>query len=139
MSYVDFNALSKFKAKYDEFVKGVFRDGVYLEDGDKMPVYANVKNWQEDTSYSADSTVIKDGKLYQSKKFISASSGFVESDWTLIGSASEELPVATTSVLGGVKVGSGLSVTADGVLSTTEMGGGLTAWTPNHAYTAEKL
>lgn len=43
----------------------------------------------------------------------------------LIGSGAEYvLPPATTSVLGGIKVGSGLSVTGDGTLSATGGGGG---------------
>lgn len=39
------------------------------------------------------------------------------------GSTSYILPVATPTILGGIKVGSGLTITTDGVLSTTGTGG----------------
>lgn len=42
-------------------------------------------------------------------------------DYDLYAPASYELPAATTSTLGGVKVGSGLAVAADGTLSSTGM------------------
>lgn len=42
-------------------------------------------------------------------------------DYDLYAPASYELPPATTSTLGGVKVGDGLSVAADGTLSSTGM------------------
>lgn len=43
-----------------------------------------------------------------------------------------ELPIASTTELGGVKVGSGLAITAEGVLSTTGGGGGTGADLPLH-------
>lgn len=52
-----------------------------------------------------------DGKLYYKN-----TSGTVAS---IGGGASYSLPVATSSVLGGVKVGAGLSAAADGTLSAT--------------------
>ena len=42
--------------------------------------------------------------------------------------ARDQMPAATSSTLGGVKVGSGLSVASDGTLSATGGGGGSAAW-----------
>lgn len=43
----------------------------------------------------------------------------IDAEGVIYASGTAELPIATTEVLGGVKVGSGLSITEDGVLSTT--------------------
>lgn len=43
----------------------------------------------------------------------------IDAEGVIYASGTAELPIATTEVLGGVKVGSGLSITEAGVLSTT--------------------
>lgn len=53
-------------------------------------------------------------------------------DYQLIGVVPQggaSLPIATASTLGGIKVGSGLSITSDGTLSASGGGGGSSQWT----------
>lgn len=62
------------------------------------------------------------GKLYKVTRTIASgetiASGTNVTETTVMDGSSYELPPATTSTLGGVKVGSGLSVAADGTLSS---------------------
>lgn len=86
-----------------------------------------------------DPSVASPSPAEQGWYFIAVASGdvagvqFYENDWIVyrdeyafdkLSNAPRELPTATDSVLGGVKVGSGLTIT-DGVLSADEQGGGL--------------
>lgn len=48
----------------------------------------------------------------------------IDADGTLHGASTYNLPTASATVLGGIKVGDGLSITDEGVLSTTGGGGG---------------
>ena len=75
-----------------------------------------VKGFSPNTQYAKDTLISVDGVLYTAKANFTSGSTFDPDDWNAVGGMSE-IPIATTSTLGGIKVGSNLSITQDGTLS----------------------
>ena len=87
---------------------------------------------ERNTAYQLDDIVYTYSgvKLKCSVAGTTSTNPFVLSGTTIVDGTvtwevqSTELPIATQNVLGGIKVGSNLSITYDGVLSSTGSGGG---------------
>ena len=75
-----------------------------------------VKGFSPNTQYAKDTLISVDGVLYTAKANFTSGSTFDPDNWNAVGGMSE-IPIATTSTLGGIKVGSNLSITQDGTLS----------------------
>ena len=103
-----------------------------------------------DESYDGKDPIVVDGKVISVKTATPEQLGVVQPDGETIkinngiisaeGSKPYELPIADADTLGGVKVGSGLSITGDGVLSATgievEIVDNLTNTSPDKALSA---
>lgn len=81
-------------------------------------------------------TNVANGSYYRLKNNV----GEVAINWRTSckgeGGGSGDIPIASQSTLGGIKVGSGLSITQDGVLSSTGGGGDMSAyWTSGETKT----
>lgn len=78
------------------------------------------------TTSEINTSVLSAAMVYNTDKdiFITGIDQSTNPQYVIGGSEQYILPPATTSMLGGIKVGSGLSVTGDGTLSATGGGGG---------------
>lgn len=77
------------------------------------------------TGYVTQLAIENDSNLM----FIRYQTGGTWSAWVAVGGGSGTLPIATASVLGGVKIGTGVTVAADGTISVT--GGGASVMKPS--------
>lgn len=77
------------------------------------------------TGYATQLGIVNDsGAMY-----VRFNNGGTWSAWVAVGGGSGTLPIATASVLGGVKIGTGVTVAADGTISVT--GGGADVMKPS--------
>lgn len=82
--------------------------------------------WTANTDYVLGDYVTYQNKLYLCTTAHTSSTRFAPTKWKEIG----ELPVATASVLGGVKIGQGITVASDGTISWS----GIPDWTAETDY-----
>ncbi|GAC1382694.1 MAG: hypothetical protein NVSMB30_30190 [Hymenobacter sp.] len=72
------------------------------------------------TTYAQYDTVTNAGTAYYANKAFTSGASFVSTDWTALpGGSGAATPVATTTAVGTVQVGSGLAIPPAGLLSAT--------------------
>ena len=88
----------------------------------------NPPDWAPSTAYAVGDFVLSDNKFYKCNTAHTSNASIDTTKFTLIGGSSYTLPVASTSVLGGVKI-DGTTITIDGnnVISANTSGTG-TKW-----------
>ena len=92
---------------------------------------ATIDFWAGGTNYSVNNLVIYDNAIYYCKT-ANNDSTWDGDKWQLLG----KVPIATSTVLGGIKVGDRLSITSSGVLSADVQ---ITDWKDNTPYKAKDI
>ena len=84
-------------------------------DSSKWKKIGGIDAWKTNTDYVPGDYVTYKNKLYLCITAHTSSTKFAPTKWQEIG----ELPIATATTLGGVKIGQGINVAADGTISGT--------------------
>lgn len=83
-------------------------------DNSKWKKIGGIDAWKANTDYVLGDYVTYQNKLYLCTTAHTSSTRFAPTKWKEIG----ELPIATATTLGGVKIGQGIKVAADGTISS---------------------
>lgn len=92
--------------------------------------WSGIPVWAAAMAYSAGEYVTYNDDLYLCTTAHTSGATFDAAKWKKIG----DLPIASSSTLGGVKIGAGITVAADGTISVDGAGGSISEWKTATAY-----